>query len=56
MTTKLPATLLEAEAVEYARQRIAFARSGKLKLFGIEPGAWFEKGESQRACRLMLRE
>lgn len=52
----LPATLLEAEATDYARQCIAFARSGKLKLFGVEAGAWFEKGESQRACRLMVRE
>jgi hypothetical protein len=56
MAMTLPATLLEAEAVAFARRRIAFARSGKLKLFGVEPGAWFEKGESQRACRLMLRE
>jgi hypothetical protein len=53
--TTLPATYVEAAAVDYARQRIAFARSGKLKLFGVEPGAWFEKGESQRACRLMMR-
>jgi hypothetical protein len=51
----LPATLVEAEAVDFARRCIAFARSGKLKLFGVEPGAWFEKGESRRACRLMLR-
>lgn len=49
--TTLPATVLEAEAVDYARQRIAYVRDGKLKLFGIWPGAWFEKGESQRACR-----
>src|SRR5262245_55043778 len=54
--TTLPATLLEAEAVDFARKCIVFARSGKLKLFGVEPGAWFEKGESQRACRLMIRE
>src|SRR5262245_57937035 len=53
--TTLPATLLEAEAVDFARKCIVFARSGKLKLFGVEPGAWFEKGESQRASRLMLR-
>jgi hypothetical protein len=52
----LPATLIEAEGVDFARRCIAFARSGKLKLFGVEPGAWFEKGESRRACRLMLRE
>src|SRR5262245_48744540 len=55
MTANLPATLVEAEAVDFARRCIVFARSGKLKLFGLEPGAWFEKGESRRACRLMLR-
>ena len=52
----LPATLIEAEAVDFARRSIVFARSGKLKLFGIWPGAWFEKGESQRACQLMFHE
>jgi hypothetical protein len=52
----LPATLIEAEATDYARRCIAHARSGQLKLFGVEPGAWFEKGESRRACRLMFRE
>jgi hypothetical protein len=52
----LPATLIEAEAVDFARRCIVFARSGKLKLFGVVPGAWFEKGESRRACKLMLRE
>jgi hypothetical protein len=36
--TTLPATLLEAEAVDFARQCIAYARSGKLQLFGVEPG------------------
>jgi hypothetical protein len=56
LSTTLPVTLLEAEATAFARQCIAFARSGKLKLFGVEPGAWFEKGESRRACRLMFRE
>jgi hypothetical protein len=56
LATTLPATLIEAQAVDFARQCIVFARSGKLKLFGVEPGAWFEKGESRRACRLMLRE
>jgi hypothetical protein len=50
------AEAIEAEAVAYARERIAFARSGKLKLFGVEPGAWLEPGESQRACRLMMRD
>jgi hypothetical protein len=25
-------------------------------LWGVVPGAWFGKSESQRACRLMLRE
>jgi hypothetical protein len=54
--TTLPATLLEAEAIDFARKHIAFVRSGKLKLFGVASGAWFEMGESQRACRLMLRE
>jgi hypothetical protein len=54
ITASLPATLREAEAVDFARQCIVFARSGKLKLFGVEPGAWFEKGENRRACRLML--
>jgi hypothetical protein len=52
----LPATLIEAEAVEFARRCIAHVQSGNLRLFGIEPGAWFEKGESRRACRLMFRE
>lgn len=52
--TTLPATVLEAEAVDYARRCIAYVRDGKLKLWGIVPGAWFEKGESQRACRAML--
>jgi hypothetical protein len=56
MTTNLPATLVAAEAVDYARQRIAFARSGRLKLWGVVPGAWFEKGESQRAYRLAMCE
>lgn len=54
--TTLPATIREAEAVDYARQCIAFARSGQLKLWGVVPGAWFEKSENQRACRLMIRE
>ena len=50
----LPATLLEAEALDFARRDIAFVRAGKLKWFGLEPGAWFEKGESQRACRILI--
>jgi hypothetical protein len=52
----LPATLIEVEAVDFARRCIVFVRSGKLRLFGVEPGAWFEKHESRRACKLMFRE
>jgi hypothetical protein len=52
--TTLPATYLEAAAVDYARECITFVRDGKLKMWGVVPGAWFEKGESQRACRLAM--
>lgn len=52
---KLPATSIEAEAVAFARQCIGFVRSGKLKMFGLVPGAWFEKGESRRASLMMLQ-
>lgn len=54
--TTLPATMIEAEAVDLARRHIAFARSGQLKLWGVVPGTWFEQGENQRASRLMMRE
>jgi hypothetical protein len=52
----LPATLLEAEAIDYARRDIVLVREGKVKLFGVIPGNWFEGDESRRACRLMMRE
>jgi hypothetical protein len=56
LTTTLPPTLIEAEAIEFARRDIAFVREGKLKLFGVLPGKWFESNESGRACRLMYRD
>jgi hypothetical protein len=54
--TSLPATIAEAEAIEFARRDIVLVREGKVKLFGIVPGNWFEGDESRRACRLMMHE
>src|SRR6476660_8503124 len=54
--TTLPATYLEAEAVDFARQHIAYVRDGKLKLWGVASGEWFEKGDSQRACSIAMAE
>jgi hypothetical protein len=52
----LPTTLVEAEALEFAHQHIAYVKGGKLKLWGIISGRWFDGGESERVCRLMLAQ
>ena len=54
--TTLPATMAEAGAIDFARRNIVLVREGKVKLFGVIPGNWFEGDESRRACRLMMRE
>lgn len=51
----LPQTLLEQEAVDFAREHIRFVRDGKLKMYGA-PGMWFDRGESRRSCRLAMRD
>lgn len=55
-TTSLPPTLIEAEAIEFARRHIASVRDGKLNLVGVGAGKWFEGGESRRVCELMFRD
>lgn len=54
--TRLPATLVEAEALEFVRLHIAHVKAGKLKLRGLTAGRWFDGSESERACRLALAD
>jgi hypothetical protein len=53
--TILPATIVEAEALAFARRCIAWVRDGNLALGGIERGRWFEKNESHRISRQMFK-
>ena len=53
--TQLPATLNEAEALAFARHKIALLRDGKIAFWGIEYGRWFEKNESHRISRQMFK-
>jgi len=46
----LPATFAEVDAL-LARSDIAFVRDGKLALWGIYYGRWFEEDASDWACR-----
>jgi hypothetical protein len=58
----LPATYGEAieteplKPLEFARQHIAYVKAGKLQLWGIVPGRWFDGAESERMCRAMLAQ